>query len=252
MGKEMSTTSSLEKMLQILNLVEASNGGLTLDTMLDTAGLTRSTLYRYLKTLTDAGLLMSQPDIGYTLGPRIAELDYRMRMQDQLVTAARPVMAELAKVQPGVVMLCRKYRDKVLCVHQEMGTETFHGNYERGYSRPLGRGAASRVILAYSSPRVLERLLQRYPDEFASTGLGSTLPEIRAALADIRQRGWDVTQGEVTPKATGIAAAILDTRGTVIGSLSVVIGRTRPERDEVAKIAERIVFCSAIIGKALV
>ena len=35
------------------------------------------TLYRYLKALTDAGLLSSLPGLGYVLGSRIIELDYK-------------------------------------------------------------------------------------------------------------------------------------------------------------------------------
>jgi len=41
-------------------------------------------------------------EAGFTLGPRIVELDYRMRQSDPLIGAARPVMTELARSERGV------------------------------------------------------------------------------------------------------------------------------------------------------
>ena len=212
--------TSLEKMLYILDLVEDSDGGLTYEELSEKLQLTRSTLYRYLKVLTDSGLLTSLPNVGYTLGPRISELDYKMRVRDPLIIASRPVMVELVKAIPGIALLCRKYKDKVLCVHQESGTDAFHSSYERGYARPLVRGSASRIILAYSPARTVAKLYEADPAAFADAGLGDTLEAVKASLAAIRQRGWDATSGQVTHGVTGIAAPIFDSHENVIGSLS--------------------------------
>ena len=85
-------------MIVILDLFEGERLEWTLEDMQARLGYTRSTLYRYLKVLTDTGLLTSLPDVGYTLGPRIAELDYSMRERDPLISASRPVMAELVRI----------------------------------------------------------------------------------------------------------------------------------------------------------
>src|SRR6266853_4774367 len=117
--RTMAGPSSHERMLRVLDLIEESPSPLTSDDMADRLGFTRSTLYRHLKNLSDAGLVTSFPDVGYALGPRIAELDYKMRSSDPLIIASRPVMAELVEAVPGIALLCRRYRDQVLCVHQE-------------------------------------------------------------------------------------------------------------------------------------
>jgi DNA-binding IclR family transcriptional regulator len=143
------TESSLERMLRVLDAIEESDGQVTSEELLQGLGYTRSTLYRYLKILSAAGLITSLPDAGYTFGPRVAELDYLMRNRDPLIIASRPVMAELVRETPGIALLCRRYRNKVLCVHQERGNVAFTSTYERGRARPLTRGAASRIILAY-------------------------------------------------------------------------------------------------------
>lgn len=243
--------SSLERMIGILDLFEGEAQQWTSDEMHARLGYARSTLYRYLKVLTDAGLLTSLPEVGYTLGPRIAELDYQIRTHDPLIRAARPVMAKLVHDAPGIALLCRRYRDRVLCVHQEHGTRAIRSTYERGRARPLLRGAASRIILAFlPAPRV-GRLFAEQPEEFLAAGLGATLAEVRAALKSMRQAGWDVTEGQVTPGVVGIAAPIFDSREAVLGSLSITIPAKSAVRRRVAQIAEQVVAGAAAVTRAI-
>src|SRR3979409_1654672 len=100
--RRMAGPSSHERMLRVLDLIEESATPLSSDEMVDRLGFTRSTLYRHLKNLSDAGLVTSFPDVGYALGPRVAELDYKMRNSDPLIIASRPVMAELVEAGPAL------------------------------------------------------------------------------------------------------------------------------------------------------
>ena len=238
-------------MLRVLDVIEESDAPVSSDAMLQILGFTRSTLYRYLKILSSAGLITSLPGAGYSFGPRVTELDYQMRNHDPLIIASRPVMAELVRQTPGIALLCRIYRDKVLCVHQERGTTGFSSTYERGRARPLTRGAASRIILANLAPRVVSRLFQVCPQSFKDGRLGDALVAIKARLKEIRQRGWDVTEGQITRGVTGVAAPVFDQRGLVLGSLSLTVGRVRLSQTELKEIADRVVFCGRIVTKAI-
>jgi DNA-binding IclR family transcriptional regulator len=239
------------KMLRILDLLEESTGHLTLEQLHEGLGYTRSTLYRYLKILGEAGLVASMPELGFTLGPRIAELDYRMRQQDPLIAAARPVMAGLVQAEGGIALLCRRYRDRVLCVHQERGQAAFRSHYERGLARPLYRGAAARVILAHLPAASINRLQAEHAGGFAEAGLGQTPAAAREALRRIRQQGWDVTEGQATPGVTGIAAPLRDAAGEVVGSVSLTLSRARPAEPELLRLVERLRFCAGIIDRTL-
>jgi DNA-binding IclR family transcriptional regulator len=238
-------------MLRVLDLIEESPSPLTPDDMADRLGFTRSTLYRHLKTLSDAGLVTSFPDVGYALGPRIAELDYKMRNGDPLIIASRPVMAELVDALPGIALLCRRYRDRVLCVHQESRSAGFASTYERGRALPLFRGAASRIILAHLPARSIQRLYESDRHAFSEGRLGKSVVAVKAVLKDMRQRGWDITESQVTRGVTGIAAPIFDDRNGVLGSLSLTVGRTKLAEAEIRAISERVTFCARIVTKAL-
>jgi DNA-binding IclR family transcriptional regulator len=243
--------SSLERMIGLLDQFQEAGQRWTFDEIHARLGYTRSTLYRYLKVLTDAEILTSLPGVGFTLGPRIAELDYCMRAGDPLIVASRPVMIELAADFPGITLLCRRYRDKVLCVHQEQGNVGFRSTYERGLALPLLRGAASRIILANLSAPKLARLYVQQTEEFSASGLGTTLEDVRATLKRIRTDGYDVTTEQVTSGLSGIAAPLFDAQHNVLGSLSVTLQSKALDPDGIKRIAERIVFGARIVSGAI-
>jgi DNA-binding IclR family transcriptional regulator len=243
--------NSLERMVGLLDLFEESPSGWTFERIHSRLGYTRSTLYRYLKILSDAELLTSLPEAGYTLGPRIVELDHEIRVHDPIIRASRPVMLELVQEIPGIALLCRSYRNKVLCVHQERSTKEIESTYERGRTMPLLRGAASRIILANMPTRTIAALYERQPREFAAAGLGGTLDKVQESLKRIRKAGWDQTTGEVTQGITGIAAPIFGERDKVLGSLSISFAARTMNAKRIVAIADRVVFCARIVTKAI-
>jgi DNA-binding IclR family transcriptional regulator len=244
--------SSLERMVGLLDLFNGNEALWTVEQMHARLGYTRSTLYRYLKVLTDAELLTSLPDAGYVPGPRIIELDYEIRRRDPLIVASTPIMTELVAEIPSIALLCRRYRDKVLCIHQVANSSVaIRSTYERGKARPLFRGAASRIILAYLPPQHLQRLFDCQPEEFSSAQLGASLPEIRANLRTIRQRGWDHTIGQVTPGISGVAAPIFDGSRTILGSLSLSIHEKNVDAARLQVIADKVVFCARVVSQAV-
>jgi DNA-binding IclR family transcriptional regulator len=243
--------SSLERMIGLLDLFEEAGHRWTFDEIHARLSYSRSTLYRYLKILTDAEILSSLPGVGFTLGPRIAELDRCMRVHDPLIVASRPVMVGLVADFPAIALLCRRYRDKVLCVHQEQGAVGLRSTYERGRSMPLLQGAASRIILAYLPPAKLARLFTRQAEDFSAAGLGASLEEVRTTLKPLRSEGYDVTMEQVTVGVTGIAAPLFDAQHNVLGSLSLTLPGRAFAPPEIRRIAERVVFAARVVTNAI-
>ncbi|WP_332718213.1 IclR family transcriptional regulator [Pelagibacterium mangrovi] len=238
-------------MLSVLDLFDLEHPEWSFDAMYARLGFSRSTLYRYLKTLADAGFLTTFPGRGYTLGPRFIELDYQIVTTDPLIHVARPVMNELVTGYSCISLLCRRYRQKVLCVHQETSTSQFRSTYERGKARPLLRGAASLAILAHFSTYQLTKLYEEQVEEFKAAGLGDSLPAVRETLKRIRQRGWLHTEGQVTKGVMGVAAPIFDAKQEIIGSLSLTLPEAGMAEERLESIGERVLFCARIISKSL-
>jgi DNA-binding IclR family transcriptional regulator len=243
--------SSLEKMLEILDLFEEEGSRWTPEQMMQRLACPRSTLYRYLRVLSNAGLVTSLPDIGYTLGPRIAELDFEMRSGDPLIANGRPLLQALVKEIPGIGLLCRYFKERVLCVHQEGGSGQIRSGYERGRAMPIARGAASRAILAHLKVAALRQLHESQSREFSRVGMGGTFEQVQDTLRRIRKDGYCLTRGEVTPGVIGIAAPVFDSEGTVIGSLSITVPEAGMSERRRHTVIDRVVFSAAVLTQSM-
>lgn len=152
------------------------------------------------------------------LGPAIIELDRLLRITDPLLLAAQRTLHWLAG-QIDVectLLLCRRYRDQVLCIHQEqVAGSQYRSRYQRGLPLPLLRGAGSKVILAHLPPARRNRQLRQLEGE----GRHEQAEQLRAQLRKIRRDGYCLARGELEPAATGLAVPLFDTDGGVLGSL---------------------------------
>lgn len=207
--------------LAVLELFSERKPHWTPDEMMRQLGYSRPTLYRQLKSLKDAGFLAAARG-GFTLGPRIVEMDFLSREADPLIAAAAPHLARLVAARPCTALIVRWYGDKMLCVASQSSADSPRTSYPRGKPMPMGRGAISRSILAFLPKRRLTPLIEAYAADLRDVGTGSTPEEVIATLRKIRRSGLAVAFGEVTPGAVGIAAPILDA-GEPVASLCVTI-----------------------------
>lgn len=242
---------SHDRMLRILDLFSLEKPEWQFDEIQAQLGYSRSTVYRYLKTLSDAGLLTSLAGHGLTLGPRIVELDFQVMETDPLIKVAQPAMKQIVDEFGGTGLLCRGFRDKVLCVYQYSGNRQPFSGYRRGSARPLLNGAASLVILANLSSYQIGKLYKKMPAEFAAARVGETLSAVRQRLRAIRQEPWLRTSGDVTAGVTGIAAPITDRRGEAIGSFSVTLPENDVGEARLALIGARVAAHAKAISQAL-
>ena len=86
----MKPSNSLERVLAVLEVFSEERLEWTPEDLMAHLGYSRPTLYRYLKILKDAGLLMSSRNAGVTLGPKVVEMDYLARRSDALVLSGQP------------------------------------------------------------------------------------------------------------------------------------------------------------------
>ena len=214
-----------------------------------------STTYRHFAVLSKAGLIDSFRGGRYVLGPAIIELDRLIRKTDPLLNAAQPAMKFLSGAidRAAVVLLCRFYRDQVMCIDQAIaGRPTFAPSYERGRLMPLTQGAASKIILATLSDRAKKALQARNGKEFAAAGLGTNWGELRASLAAIRDAGYSVTYGEIDEGVIGISAPIVVAEGAPIGSISYVVSNGKAAQESVEQMARMLKSAAAQITATLV
>jgi len=138
----------------------------------------------------------------------------------------------------SIILLCRRFRDRVLCVHQVLGRGPQEPvSYERGRPMPLFAGATSKIILANFSRRELKALFAAKAKEVAKAGLGRDWDAFAAELKALRRAGICISRGEVDRGRIGIAAPIFNADGAILGSLSFVLPESRADERIIERLA---------------
>lgn len=219
----MTGTNSANRILAILDVFTEDRLEWTPDELMAELGYSRPTLYRYLKSLKDAGLLTSTPDARFTLGPRVVELDFLLRKSDPLILSGQAHLERIVGRYPCSALIVRWYGTKLLCVASECSTPNPLSSYPRGRPMQLARGAISRAIMAFLPRRQLEAMIAANLDELSDIGLGNTVAEVMESMRKVRKAGVAIAHGEVTPSVVGIAAPVLNAGNIPIASFSVTI-----------------------------
>lgn len=213
--------NSLSRMLKVLDLFKPEQPVIDVEHICTQLDYTSASAYRYLRELLDAGLLVRLPR-GYALGPRVIELDRQMTEFDPLLSASRQPVAELATLTGLSVLISELYGATVINVLHQPGADPDLLNFGRGRPMDLFRSATARVILAYLLPRQLRRIYDNAPQEGSARQLGQDWRSFSKAMLAIRKDGFCVSEGELDPGKSGIAAPIFDEKHRVLGSITLV------------------------------
>jgi len=191
--------------------------------------LPTSTVYDYLRTLTELGYLVRDSG-SYRLSPRIYTMAGRMKYRDRLFLTAKPEMKRVASDRGELVGLTVEYDGKGLILHQEAGGQALSLGTYPGAIVPLHTHASGKVILAEMDDDELDEFLASHELE-ARTERTVTDPErLRAELETVRERDYAVDWDEQVV-GMGMLAVPIRIDGVLHGTLNVVApsGRMRSE-----------------------
>ncbi|MFN8682387.1 IclR family transcriptional regulator [Paracoccus sp. P2] len=217
--------SSLTKMLSILDLFTEDSPIWSTTDIIDALGASRSTGYRYIKALNNAGLLSAVGNGYYMLGSRIIELDLLIRRTDPLLQAAKGVLGQLVDATGHTALLCMLFQNSVLCIDEHLAPLSPKMLFSRGQRRPMFKGAVSKIILAHLPNHRLRSIFARRQGTIREAGLGETWDEFREGLARIRSNGFVKSVGEFIPGNVGIAAPIFNADSNIIGSIGIACSK---------------------------
>jgi len=243
--------NSLERLQAVLDVFTEARLEWTPEELMEELGYSRPTLYRYLKILKDSGFLTSMPNTGFTLGPRVVEMDYLLRKSDNLLLTGESYLRRLTERYECTALLVRWYGEKILCVDSLSSSREAISSYPRGRPMPLSRGAIGRSIAAFLPRRNLVPLIERTLDEWQAAGVGHTVETVLDALKSVRKAGYAVAYGEVTSGVVGFAAPIFDAGQSPIASFSVTIAEQFVQGPSVEEIGGEVRKAAAEISTAL-
>lgn len=164
-----------------------------------------STIYRYLRTLTEFGFVERQ-EAGYRLGSRLHVLGAGPAVSaEDLIRAAEPVLTGLAESTGESAFISRRIGVAAVCLAQVPSPQALRVVLEPGQTTPLHVGAVGAVLLAYAPPEVQEAAL--------ADVAGAS--RIRESLAEVVTDGGTHDEGESFRGVTTLAVPIIRPDGIV-------------------------------------
>lgn len=230
--------SSLVRMLAVLDLFDDQQLNWTAEAIASALQVSLPTSYRYVRLLTEAGLLQRSSDSQYTLGPRIIVLDHYIQQADPVLRHGIAFMKELVARTGLDCVLSALYGRQLLDTHREYGAAPADLSYGRGRPRPLFLGASPKVILANLPPVQLKRLFETHSDEVAAAGLPTDWAGFRRTYGAIRKAGFYFSNGELEPGLAALGVPLVTVDGSVLGAVSLVTTVERMSVIDVAKLTQ--------------
>jgi hypothetical protein len=243
--------TSLTRMLAILDLFDEGASMWTAEAIAARLGYSLPTGYRYVRELHEAGLLRRAVGGTYVLGPRVIELDYRIRVGDPLLIASQRSMRMLADETGCDVVLGTLYGERIVTIHQEHGAEGVSASYGRGRRLPLYRGMLSKAILSALPRAQLRKLYRNSSDEAQASALARDWDAMLAELRGIRMAGFSISHGELDPGQTGIGVPLTSDPHRLTAALGFIMSERRFATSDPARLVELLARAGAAIVESL-
>jgi DNA-binding IclR family transcriptional regulator len=238
--EEAAEDSSFARGLRVL-LTVADRGEIRADELSALLDTPLSTIYRYLRTLTEFGFT-ERSEVGYRLGPRLVIESGERVTAEALIRAADPILIELAEATGETAVVSRRVGLAAMRIHQVESAQPLRVSLDPGTTSPLHAGALSKVLLAYAPADVLDAVIAA-----GLPALTATTPDearLRAELEAIAGAGLAISHGESIDGSVAIAAPILRAEG-IVAAVGVIGPASRCGKRWQARV-ERLLPTAAI------
>ncbi len=239
------------KALEILDCFDAEPA-LSLKQIIERTGLYRSRVMRITGTLVFKGYLFYDPvSDRYSLGSRLLALGNAFQRNNTLLSIVRPILKDLVDKTGESITFSIIEADKRVVLAREEGTHAIRYSVQEGQRVPLYAGAASKILLAFGSTEVLERIIEKNQLQ-PITKHTITDPDLfKKELQKITKQGFALSSGENTPEATAVAAPVFDRSDHLVGVLSASGPSNRVKGAILTHLRERIIDASNTLSEAL-
>jgi DNA-binding IclR family transcriptional regulator len=220
-GAQPGSVAVLAKATAILELL-AGEGELTPGQLSELVGEPRSTVYRLISTLQKLDYVEPGSRRGtYRLTLKLFDLGNAAVSRFDERTAALPVMQRLHEETGETIFLCVRRGADAVCIERIDGARVMLLELRLGGSLPLHLGAAPRCLLAFEPEETWDEYLMSVHLSARTPNTPITRDAVVAELRATRQRGYAISDQDVTIGVVSIGAPIFDHSGGVCASLSI-------------------------------
>jgi DNA-binding IclR family transcriptional regulator len=239
-------SQSLARALRILD--ELGRGPRSLDDLVGTLGVHKTTVLRLLRTLEADRFVRRDERHRFSLGSRLFELATAALEQHQIREVALPHLNRLGRQTGGqAIHLAALENNTAIYIAKVESTSAVRMYSRVGLPAPLHATAVGKVLACELPERQLADALAA-TDFHAFTPRTITDPDrYRAALAEVRARGWADDTAEHEGFINCIAAPVRDTTARIIAAVSISVPDIILSRDEVHALLPQLIETATAI-----
>lgn len=238
------------KALEVLDQVAAFGRPVRFSELIEASPFPKATLYRFVQTLTNQGMLAFDPDRGtYAPGVRLVRLAHAAWQQASLAPIAQAHIDRLSADVGETVHLAQLDHAQVIYVDKRNAADPVQMYSQAGKVGPAYCTGVGKAMMAYLPDDALTDVLAQQSFHRFTEHTHTTADSLRRELADIRANGYGFDREEHEPGIICIAVPILTESDRVLGALSVTSTTTRTNLAGLESLVPRIKTTANAISK---
>lgn len=215
-------TRSVARAVAILQAFDESRIELGVTKLSQLTGIDKSTVYRLLNDLQQAGLIEQNPETSkYYLGFGLVRLAGLALRRLELPDIARPHLRELAELSQETVNLSISTNgNEIINIDGVTSPQMVRNVGWIGREMPIHAVSGGKVMMAYLPDERVDQILAEELERFTEHTITDPT-RLRKELEQIRQVGYGIAEEELEIGLSAVAAPIRNHEGQVAAIISV-------------------------------
>ena len=240
--------------LEILEYLARQPAPVGVATIASALGLTKSRVYRHLRTLLARGYIYQPGSFEkYQIGSRLVSLSHVVAENFQLATIGGAAITQLREALGHFTVLSERGSEGMRVVATRAGKSMLEVQVKQGSLLPYHASAQGKLCLAFGEPGLLDQVCRGRLEAMTPYSI-TTARALRAEVDRVRRQGYATAFNESLVGTNSLAAPILGPgqllRGTVAVIDSVQFLPQQPSRIQLARVTAAARQITKLLGGA--
>jgi len=237
------TTTTSFKIIEALHEL----GGAGVTKIADRLGISKSSVYKHLKTLEEERYVIKGDDDTYYTGLRLLSLGVGARRRRKIYETAKSEIQRLAEESGEMANLLVEEQGRGIFLYRADSSRAVNLDTHAGREVYLHTTAMGKAILACLPEQRVTEIIERHGLPQMTEYTIDNEADLFEELDAIAEQGWAYDREERLKGLCCVAAPITNPEGTPLGAISVSGPRSRLKRDNLGELPQLILDVQNVI-----